>query len=510
MGWGRWGVCAAVAGLFLGLAACDRGPKPGKVLDEAKTVGREAASFPHSAVDYFHEMDNGLALNEREVQGRNMWIVWTGGNDRFWDQMTEKTFGAFDLLKIITSYPQQAFHRGNRWANLGLVNEPCFEEAKAPDPQRFGLYLDVRTEGCAPDPFADEAVYPGVKLGFRGKAFSPDTRFANGERPPAAMPVGSYYGYPHRDRRPAAVSRTPPSTTRRRRKWDPKRYYEDPGYYNDPKLVRPLPGRHVLRLLPRGPEPDRPAGRSGEPEIRRTQLDGRRPVHVGRSPVRARRQCAQLHVPARPHLSPRRDDTSLVSTDMINNPRTMNAIYSLGDRLGLAATDKLPGGARYLGREMIKGPERNNKQFNSYVSDGPLLGLLHRARQGADAARAEGRLGLGGRARRAQSGLPEHRPLLGRVVPALQPGGRRQDHHADPDRHGAEELHVLAGDRGRNAEHRPVLPQGGTSRPPRRRARRRGASGRRPRDPWRVANRPSPTPARAAIPASFRPPRSPS
>ena len=82
MRWGRWGVYAAVAGLFLGLAACDRGPKPGTVLDEAKTVGREAASFPHSSVDYFHDMDNGLALNEREIQGRNMWIVWTGGKDR--------------------------------------------------------------------------------------------------------------------------------------------------------------------------------------------------------------------------------------------------------------------------------------------------------------------------------------------------------------------------------------------------------------------------------------------
>ena len=29
-----------------------------------------------------------------------MWLVWTGGNDRFWDRLTHDTFGAFDLLKI--------------------------------------------------------------------------------------------------------------------------------------------------------------------------------------------------------------------------------------------------------------------------------------------------------------------------------------------------------------------------------------------------------------------------
>ena len=40
-------------------------------------------------------------------------------------------------------------------------------------------------------------------------------------------------------------------------------------------------------------------------------------------------------------------DTSLVSTDNINNPRTMNAIYNLGPRLDIArrwGSEKLAGG----------------------------------------------------------------------------------------------------------------------------------------------------------------------
>jgi hypothetical protein len=68
---------------------------------------------------------------------------------------------------------------------LGLVNEPCFEEAAEPDAE-FGLRLDKRTPGCGgpqfggKDPFADEAKYPGVQYFNRGEV----------------MPVGSFYGYP--------------------------------------------------------------------------------------------------------------------------------------------------------------------------------------------------------------------------------------------------------------------------------------------------------------------------
>ena len=54
-------------------------------LDEAKLAGRDAASFPPADEDYFKGMDNGVALTPDEVKGRNMWLVWTGGDDRFWD-----------------------------------------------------------------------------------------------------------------------------------------------------------------------------------------------------------------------------------------------------------------------------------------------------------------------------------------------------------------------------------------------------------------------------------------
>ena len=57
-------------------------------------------------------------------------------------------------------------------------------------------------------------------------------------------------------------------------------------------------------------------------------------------------------------------DTSLVSPDNVNNPRTMNAIYSLQARLEIA---------KRFGREKIAGGGTDNKQFNDYVPAGSYL-----------------------------------------------------------------------------------------------------------------------------------------
>src|SRR5262249_60626389 len=56
-------------------------------------------------------------------------------------------------------------------------------------------------------------------------------------------------------------------------------------------------------------------------------------------------------------------DTSLISTDNINNPRSMNAVYQLGPRLMES---------KRWGKEDIEGGERNNHQINDYVKTGPL------------------------------------------------------------------------------------------------------------------------------------------
>ena len=85
-------------------------------------------------------------------------------------------------------------------------------------------------------------------------------------------------------------------------------------------------------------------------------------------------------------------DTSLVSTDNINNPRTMNAVYSLGPRLEQALR---------WGRETLADGQLNNKQFNDYLAQWTTDAILPEAEHILDAARAEGRIGFRRRAGRA-------------------------------------------------------------------------------------------------------------
>ena len=73
-------------------------------------------------------------------------------------------------------------------------------------------------------------------------------------------------------------------------------------------------------------------------------------------------------------------DTSLVSSDYINNPRTMNAVYETVARLGTASG---------TGAENLTGDEPANKQFQDYSQTAaPQLFFNKRDRQASfDAGR---------------------------------------------------------------------------------------------------------------------------
>jgi hypothetical protein len=331
--------CAALAWLALATPRA-------QVLDEARRAGRSAASLPQATEDYFHDMDNGVALTPEEIRGRNMWIMWSGGNDRFWDGMTQSTFGAFDLLKIISSHPGQKTDRDKRWDWLGVVNEPCFDKASGPDPAHFGLWLDRRQTTCSADPFADTTKYPGIAIGARGKT----------------VPVGSYFGEPT-GIVGLRLFPNPAFDDAAKSKWDPERYYSDPSYYSQKDLVRPYRVGMTCGFCHVGPSPIHPPADPAHPQWSNLNSTvGAQYMWVDRvfiydaNPANFMYQLVHTYRPGAM-------DTSLVSTDNINNPRTMNAIYNLGARLGQALD---------WGKETLKGPERDNKQFNDFVSTGPL------------------------------------------------------------------------------------------------------------------------------------------
>ena len=156
--------------------------------DEAMLAGVSVDRIHAADENYYIDMDYGyrrqtdpsVNLSAAEVRGRNTWIAWTFGNDRFWDYMSNHTFGAFDLLKVVSSDPDVGYcgndanaryddtnssmdekackaagkiwipiGRNNRWSYYGLVNEPCFAKATAPD--EYGLWLDMRVAArCVP------------------------------------------------------------------------------------------------------------------------------------------------------------------------------------------------------------------------------------------------------------------------------------------------------------------------------------------------------------------------
>ena len=346
-----WALFAVTLALGLVMNGC-RGPKPGQVKDEALLAGRTADSFPAADEDYFHDMDqmadakhvlHPLQLTPAEIKGRDMWLVWTGGNDRLWDVLSRLSVGNLDLLKTISSYPKMKDNRDTRWAWLGLVNEPCFEKATGPDSNRFGLWLDHRRADCPPDPFENEKKYPGVKIGARGKN----------------MPVGSYYGYatgivglrlfPNPDFDEAAA-----------KKWDPVRYYTDPSYYNSKDLVKPYRVGMSCAFCHVGPNPLNPPADPENPKWENLSSNvGAQYFWVDRILTYDNDHDSfawQVFHTSRPGAL----DTSLVSSDNINNPRTMNAIYQLLPRLKEA---------KRWGEEKLKGGDENNKQFNDFTQD---------------------------------------------------------------------------------------------------------------------------------------------
>lgn len=328
----------------------------GKVQDEAMRAGRTVDSLQGSDKDYFHDMDCCMKtpLTREQIIGRNNWIVWTGGNDRFWDQISVKSVGILDLLKTVSDHPSLPARRSNRWEFLGLLNEPCFEEAKGPDPNRWGLWLDQRkvSPDCPDDPFAQEKDYPGVKIGARG------TTFADGK----TLEVGSYYGYPT-GIVGLRLFPNPDFDKKAEKRWDAERYYTDPTYYNDAKLVKPYRVGMACGFCHVGPNPVKPPADPNNPKWENlSSMVGAQYFWVDRIFSWSGDQKLyfyQLFHTARPGSL----DTSLVSTDNINNPRTMNAVYNLNARLGMALK---------WGKETLTGGQKDNKQFNDFPSASDL------------------------------------------------------------------------------------------------------------------------------------------
>lgn len=298
------GCALALALLFV--ANCDWWKKDPIVEDEAKLAGKKTSDFPQITADVFKPMDSGIELSPEEIMGRNAWNLWSAGNEHFWNNVAQDSFGLLDVLK---SLDNRKYKRGERFKTLGLVNQPGFQAASKPD--EYGLWLDEQTEPEPPG--IDEKVYgkPSGVLGFR---LFPNPQF-NAEA---------------------------------RQKWDGDRYMSDPSYYNNNKLVRPYRvgvacGSCHIAPHPTNPpaDPENPAWANlasaiGNQYIREGKVFGPNVTKGG------------LFYEMLLNQPPGTSDTSRIATDHINNPNAINAIFLLGERERIQVPEKLAGGTLAL------------------------------------------------------------------------------------------------------------------------------------------------------------------
>jgi mono/diheme cytochrome c family protein len=238
-------------------------------------------------------MDNNVVLNDAELKGRNAWVLWSADNHLFWDELARNSYGVLDLLKTL-SIP-----RDKRFALTGLINEPGFKKNEKPDPN--GLQLDERVTAGTDDP--DPRVY-GRSSGVVGLRLFDNPAFDEAAK----------------------------------KKWDAARFYKDPLYYNDPGLVRPYTVGMACGLCHVSFNPLHPPNDVSNPKYDNLSANiGAEFFWVSRifgKDIRADNFVYQLMDSSPPGSL----DTSLIASDSINAPRTMNAIFNVGARLGVAKT----------------------------------------------------------------------------------------------------------------------------------------------------------------------------
>lgn len=284
-----------VAAILVSIAfgGCDDSPRPTD--NTAEPIPAEVGQ------DLFLPMDGGARLSPEEIRGRNAWHLWTAGNEQFWNLEARQSGGLIDLLKTLDSRK-----RDSRFKELGLINEPGFRKATKPD--EFGLWLDERIgpEPSAPDP----KIYgrsSGV-LGFR--------LFANPDF------IGN---------------------AREQWKANRHRYYTEPSYAADPKVVRPYRVGVSCGACHIAPHPLYPPDDPETPEWKNlASAIGNQYIHEGRvfAPGAKPGTFFWEVLNAQPRGT---SDTSRLASDNINNPNAINPLFLLNERLRIAHEEILSG-----------------------------------------------------------------------------------------------------------------------------------------------------------------------
>jgi hypothetical protein len=300
------------------------------------------------------------------ILGRNTWMLWCGGNEGFWDWLASDSLGFIDLLKLIDSR-----NRSGRFDKAGMINEPLMTQSGAPDP--FGIWLDIPVDGETRKWRDDylkktfESIQAGQhesQRGLRdgqGAGYAADGKSGYGKSGygKTEKPSGGYGGMERKandyqndpERGKEAQDYPPPEIyglssgvvglrlfpnpnfdAEARKKWDSKKYYDDPNYYNDPGVVRPYRVGVACAFCHASFHPLFPPRDVTNPAWE--NISG----NIGAQYLRIRATFGNLLTPDNfiYHIldsqPPGTIDTSLIASDNINNPNTMNSVFNLPQR----------------------------------------------------------------------------------------------------------------------------------------------------------------------------------
>jgi hypothetical protein len=207
----------AVGGLTLTVGGADPPAAP----EKPAAPGDRAEKAPQRPDSYWYYGPNGLwkTWTPAQREGRDTWILWTGGNQKFLRLATQ--LGGSKPVPVSLEFFRMldSRNRGKRFQLFGLVNEPNCVAATEPD--EYGLYLD-RWKG---DPYERK---PGD-----------EEKYAD-----APYKKGKYPYYPDPEAYPEYGEPTGVVGLRKfknpkfdKAKWDVNKYFDQPWAVEPPYLV---------------------------------------------------------------------------------------------------------------------------------------------------------------------------------------------------------------------------------------------------------------------------------
>jgi hypothetical protein len=344
------------------------------------------------------------------IMGQNTWMLWGEGNEAFWGWVQENGYGIADFLVLLNSK-----NRAHRFRDGGLINQPGMVERDTPL-QGLGLYIDApdgdKIKMHAPENDVDANHKPAERVKMPSDSKHDHQTFFEVDPKAQALydqtiaELGDdgvdplVYGYPSGVvglrlwPNPDFFGKSP-AAEKAREHWNAqvvsdqgKRYYStdpaDADFHADPLLIRPFRVSMACSFCHVGPHPLAPPTNTEHPAW------GDMSSMIGNQYWQPSNAFTNLKTPDSflwqfvASQQPGTIDTSLVATDHINNPNTINAIFEVRARLDRAAVN--PPEEQSKSNLMLRG-----------IEDAPLFTLdpRHTPRvllDGADSIGIEGAL----------------------------------------------------------------------------------------------------------------------